>query len=384
MKRDNSNQFSELKNQYSRRSSGQSNASTPSKSMSSNHHQQSSNSRPGSSRGSGMINRLRVESSDDGSGTGITIGGVFISANCNTILIIMASIFIVFGIILTAISYRPRELSEELDRFMSRQEWSAQVKIVGPIAMILGTIMLLIGLTFCCLGWKVSQDEQKRMNSISPNSTTISNIESQLMPTISNALLRHPSFPLIVPKAEWRTPQIIKNSSGTNNNASNIMPPHQNQEFQPSQSRPRAVSLQIPFMGGTIVPSNHMNLAKKFRIRRNSVPPSNVADERRNIAFAFNDVMKENESITTKVKRHFSRSKSADFICTDHAPPHEYCYWTVSSIPPVSRDIACFPISTSSVVVKCNFTDEMINRKKSVVSRLSENNDVVIDTVSRW
>ena len=74
--------------------------------MSSNHHQQSSNSRPGSSRGSGMINRLRVESSDDGSGTGITIGGVFISANCNTILIIMASIFIVFGIILTAISYR--------------------------------------------------------------------------------------------------------------------------------------------------------------------------------------------------------------------------------------------------------------------------------------
>ena len=28
---------------------------------------------------------------------------------------------------------------------------------------------------------------------------------------------------------------------------------------------------------------------------------------RRNIAFAFNDVMKENESITTKVKRHFSR-----------------------------------------------------------------------------
>ena len=80
----------------------------------------------------------------------------------------------------------------------------------------------------------------------------------------------------------------------------------------------------------------------------------------------------------------FHNSKSADFICTDHAPPHEYCYWTVSSIPPVSRDIACFPISTSSVVVKCNFTDEMINRKKSVVSRLSENNDVVIDTVSRW
>merc|ERR1712045_554110 len=201
--------------------------------------------------------------------------------------------------------------------------------------------------------------------------------------------LRHPSFPLIVPKAEWRTPQIIKNSSGTNNNALNIMPPLQNQEFQPNKGRPRAVSLQIPFMGGTIVPSNHMNLAKKFRIRRNSVPPSNVANERRNIAFAFNDVRKENESITTKVKRHFSRSKSADFICTEHAP-HEYCYWTVS-IPPVSRDIACFPISTfnysSSSEVKSNFTDVMVvdalSRKKSVVSRLSENNDNV-SAVSRW
>ena len=104
------------------------------------------------------------------------------------------------------------------------------------------------------------------------------------MPTISNALLRHPSFPLIVPKAEWRTPQIIKNSSGITNynaqNMPNVPLSHQNQEFQPSKSRPRAVSLQIPFMGGTIVPSNHMNLAKKFRIRRNSVPPSNVADER--------------------------------------------------------------------------------------------------------
>ena len=117
--------------------------------------------------------------------------------------------------------------------------------------------------------------------------------------------------------------------------------------------------------------------------------------------------MKENESITTKVKRHFSRryvtnlsflalafsfffvtyalpyyyfySKSADFICTDHAP-HEYCYWTVS-IPPVSRDIACFPYPSSSEV---NFTEfSSINRKNSVVSRLPENNDNVI-AVSRW
>ena len=52
------------------------------------------------------MHRLRIESSDDGSGAGITIGGVFISATCSTILIVMASIFIVIGAILTAISYR--------------------------------------------------------------------------------------------------------------------------------------------------------------------------------------------------------------------------------------------------------------------------------------
>ena len=86
---------------------------------------------------------------------------------------------------------------------------------------------------------------------------------------------------------------------------------------------------------------------------------------------------------------YYFYSKSADFICTEHAP-HEYCYWTVS-IPPVSRDIACFPISTfnysSSSEVKSNLTDVMVvdalSRKKSVVSRLSENNDNVI-AVSRW
>ena len=80
-----------------------SNESTPSKSMSP--FQQSSTSRPGSGRGS-VINRLRIESSDDGSGSGITIAGIFVSANCSIILIIMASIFILIGAILTAISYR--------------------------------------------------------------------------------------------------------------------------------------------------------------------------------------------------------------------------------------------------------------------------------------
>ena len=71
--------------------------------------------------------------------------------------------------------FRPQDFNEDISRFLSRQEWSAQAKIIGPVAVVIGFIMLIIGLTFCCLGWKVSRAEQKRMYSTSPN-TTMSNV----------------------------------------------------------------------------------------------------------------------------------------------------------------------------------------------------------------
>ena len=46
------------------------------------------------------------------------------------------------------------------------------------------------------------------------------------MPTISNALLRDPSFPLIVPLAEWMTPQVTKNFKFENS-----LPPQQQQQL---------------------------------------------------------------------------------------------------------------------------------------------------------
>ena len=59
-----------------------------------------------SSRAESVIERLRIESSDDGTGYGINIGGIFITANCSIIVIVMASIFLLVGMVLTAISYR--------------------------------------------------------------------------------------------------------------------------------------------------------------------------------------------------------------------------------------------------------------------------------------
>ncbi len=117
-------------------------------------------SRKSNSRPSSVIERFHIEAGDDGGGTGITIGGVFLSSNCNIILVVMASIFMVVGIILTAISYRGRETKEAIEEFNTRREWSSQLRIAGPIFMLIGLAMLTIGLVFCCLAYKVSKGHQ--------------------------------------------------------------------------------------------------------------------------------------------------------------------------------------------------------------------------------
>ena len=117
---------------------------------------------------------FRIESSDDGAGVGITIGGLFISANCSIILIIMAFIFILIGCVLTAISYRPREFGEDLERFLSRQEWGGHLKIIGPVILVIGVLMMILGITFCILGYKVTKSEEKRFYADSISSATVS------------------------------------------------------------------------------------------------------------------------------------------------------------------------------------------------------------------
>ena len=54
----------------------------------------------------------------------------YVATNCNIILIIMAVIFLLVGAVLTAISYRPKDLGEHPHRFIDRQvcnfvHWSA-------------------------------------------------------------------------------------------------------------------------------------------------------------------------------------------------------------------------------------------------------------------
>ncbi len=95
------------------------------------------------------------------------------------------------------------------------------------------------------------------------------------MPTISHALLRDPSFPLIVPKAEWRTPQVNYSPSGAK-------PANVGRMTLMDMKRPRASSLQVPFMGGTIVPSHEIEhqVREMVKKRRNSLPAHHVMFER--------------------------------------------------------------------------------------------------------
>lgn len=88
--------------------------------------------------------RFKIEKIDELGHHGISIGGFYISSSCNTFLLVMAIIFIVGGIIFTAISYRPRDRNEDMERYKERQasDETSQVKIVGPIFVILGLIML--------------------------------------------------------------------------------------------------------------------------------------------------------------------------------------------------------------------------------------------------
>ncbi len=50
-----------------------------------------------SSRPESVIERFNIAKHDDSGHQGISIGGIFISANCNIILLVMAGIFLVVG-----------------------------------------------------------------------------------------------------------------------------------------------------------------------------------------------------------------------------------------------------------------------------------------------
>jgi hypothetical protein len=91
--------------------------------------------------------------------------------------------------------------------------------------------------------------------------------DEAFMPTIAHALLTHPSFPLIVSTAKWTTPQIFEAGDKKLSHLIDIR-------------RQRAASVQIPFMGHTIIPANKLDINSRMQIRRRSLPAHHTISER--------------------------------------------------------------------------------------------------------
>ena len=93
----------------------------------------------------------------------LTCVNLTILGNCNTILLVMSCIFIVGGVILAAISYRPRDPNEDLEQYKSRllSEDGLQIKIAAPIFLLIGVIMLICATVLYILRYFVKKRERE-------------------------------------------------------------------------------------------------------------------------------------------------------------------------------------------------------------------------------
>jgi len=137
--------------------------------------------------------RFRVEKVDEIGQHGIAIGGMFISNNCNTILLVMSLLFIIGGVIFTAISYRPQVSDEDMQQYRDRQmsEDVSQGKIVGPICMIIGMVMLSFSIMFSTI-FCILQKSHQELSTNWAMRRTISVIDPNAPLNISRALTGAP------------------------------------------------------------------------------------------------------------------------------------------------------------------------------------------------
>ena len=68
-----------------------------------------------------VIEMLAIEKAHDGSGLTLCSGGVFVASQCHVILFVMSGIFTAVGVVVSAISYRPRDFGEDFQKYLARQ-----------------------------------------------------------------------------------------------------------------------------------------------------------------------------------------------------------------------------------------------------------------------
>ncbi|XP_011257639.1 uncharacterized protein LOC105252108 isoform X2 [Camponotus floridanus] len=103
------------------------------------------------------ISRLRVEKIEGG----LMVAGVVIAANCQIALPAFGTLFMLVGAVLTAASYRGPGEDEDKNSYAARIAFTGNSRILGPICIVVGALMLALGVLLCTLTRRARRRERR-------------------------------------------------------------------------------------------------------------------------------------------------------------------------------------------------------------------------------
>ncbi|XP_050463839.1 uncharacterized protein LOC126857947 isoform X3 [Cataglyphis hispanica] len=103
------------------------------------------------------ISRLRVEKIEGG----LMVAGVVIAANCQIALPAFGTLFMLVGAVLTAASYRGPGEDEDKNSYAARIAFTGNSRILGPICIVVGALMLALGILLCMLTRRARRRERR-------------------------------------------------------------------------------------------------------------------------------------------------------------------------------------------------------------------------------
>ncbi|XP_070164620.1 uncharacterized protein [Polyergus mexicanus] len=103
------------------------------------------------------ISRLRVEKIEGG----LMVAGVVIAANCQIALPAFGTLFMLVGAVLTAASYRGPGEDEDKNSYAARIAFTGNSRILGPICIVVGALMLALGVLLCMLTRRARRRERR-------------------------------------------------------------------------------------------------------------------------------------------------------------------------------------------------------------------------------